>query len=188
MGVEVEIKAHVDDYSALTARLHEIGTFRREYIKEDYYFSRTPTPKESRFRLRDDGGEWICTAKQKALVDGVEQNVEREFSVSDGTAFRRFAEDLGFSVVVEKRKHGASWLVDNINVEVSSVNDIGRFVEFELVLPDDCSETDLASARARLFSLLDQVGISRERIETRPYTQMIYENVSTTGQAARSSL
>ncbi|MDA3947651.1 MAG: class IV adenylate cyclase [Spirochaeta sp.] len=188
MGVEVEIKAHVDDYPALTARLREIGTFGREYVKEDYYFSRSPTPKGARFRLRFDDGEWICTAKQKTLVDGVEQNVEREFSVSDGGAFRRFAEDLGFSVVVEKRKHGSSWLVDDVVVEVSSVNEIGRFVELELVLPDDSSETDLVSARTRLHTLLERVGISRDRIETRPYTQMIYENVSSTGKTARASV
>ena len=188
MGVEVEIKAHVDDYEALTARLREFGTFQRQYVKEDYYFSRSPTPKGARFRLRRDDEAWICTAKQKKLVDGVEQNVEREFAVSDGAAFRHFAEDLGFSVVVEKRKHGSSWLVGGVVVEVSSVNDLGQFVELELVLPDDSSEDDLASARQRLHALLEQIGITRDRIETRPYTQMIYENVSSTGQAARASV
>ncbi|MFP4153622.1 MAG: class IV adenylate cyclase [Alkalispirochaeta sp.] len=188
MGVEVEIKAHVDAPEGVIARLEEIGSFRRRYIKEDRYFGRSRDPKRSRFRLRRDGERWVCTYKQKTLVDRVEQNREVEFDVSDGDAFTSLAEELGFFVAVEKRKEGSEWTVDGIIVEVSNVFSLGHFVELELILQDESDPEELAAARRRLFALLERIGIPASRIETRPYTQMIYENRTITGQTAGASL
>jgi len=188
MGVEVEIKAHVDSPERVIARLEEIGTFRRRYLKEDRYFGRSRDPKRSRFRLRRDGERWVCTYKQKDLVDRVEQNREVEFDVSDGGAFTTLAEELGFFVAVEKRKEGSEWLVDGVLVEVSDVRTLGHFVELELILPDGSDRDSLAAARQRLYALLDRIGIPSDRIETRPYTQMIYENSTLTEQTTRASL
>lgn len=178
MGVEVELKAFVDDPTSLRSRLDKIGAFRRRYRKDDYYFGSLAGSSKSLFRLRRDDGRWIVTFKKKNLFDGIEHNQETEFFVSDGDAFRRLAEELGYSVVVEKHKTGASWYVDGVVVEVSDVNDLGTYVEVEIVLPDGSGDDRIADARTRLIQVLEMLDIHRDKIESRPYTQMIYENLS----------
>lgn len=188
MGIEVELKAHIDDPIAIRRRLDALGSFRRRYRKEDYYFGVLPSEGRSLFRLRNDDGQWVCTFKKKTLIDGIEHNHETEFSVSDGKAFRRLSEELGYSVIVEKRKTGASWHVDGVTVEVSEVNDLGTFIELELVLPDESTEEQLREARRRLVAVLERLDISIHKIETRPYTKMIYENLSAAQPSAGSSI
>lgn len=188
MGIEVELKAYIADPDTVRRRLDDLGSFRRRYRKEDWYFGVLPSEGRSLFRLRHDGGNWVCTFKKKTLIDGIEHNQETEFSVSDGIAFRRLSEELGYSVIVEKRKVGASWHVDGVVVEVSEVNDLGTFVELELVLPDDSTEEQQREARNRLVAVLERLEIPRNQIETRPYTKMIYENLSAIQPSTGSSI
>ncbi len=184
MGVEIELKVRVTDPADVTERLHEIGSFQRHYTKEDRYFGRPADPTHTMFRLRRDNRRWLCTLKDKQIVDHMEHNVETEFEVSDGDAFQRFVEFLDMEVVVEKRKTGSLWIVDGINAELSVVNDIGTFLELELLLPEGSDSETISAARDRLFSLLDRLEIPRTALESRPYTQIIHENVSVTAKTA----
>lgn len=179
MGIEVELKAHVDDPDGLSRELHRLGSFQRRYDKRDRYFGYPDNPARTLFRLRRDDGAWLCTFKKRRIKNLTEENEETEFEVSDDEAFRRFAGELGFEVVVEKRKVGAMWLVDGVTVELSEVNDLGYFLELELILSDGSDEEEAENARNRLFSLLHRFGISETALEDRPYTQIIYENAIT---------
>ncbi len=176
MGIEVELKARVDDPDGLSRELNRLGSFQRQYDKWDRYFGLPDNPERSLFRLRRDEGAFLCTFKKRKIKDSTEENEETEFEVSDDEAFCRFVRELGFDIVVEKRKVGTTWLVDGITVEVSDVNDLGRFLELELILPDGSDADAADTARKRLFSLLRRLGISESALEERPYTQMIYEN------------
>ena len=95
MAVEVELKAWVDDPERIRDRLLTVGTPHRRYLKEDEYFGYGETPERARYRLRRDGDAWICTFKEKRIHDGIEENRETEFTVSDGDAFRHMLESLG---------------------------------------------------------------------------------------------
>jgi adenylate cyclase, class 2 len=186
MGVEIELKVRVTDPEGLARQLDTIGSFQRRYRKEDRYFGHAADPVHTLFRLRRDDRRWICTLKKKQIIDRTEHNEETEFEVSDGDAFRRFAEALGLEVVVEKKKTGKLWIVDGINAELSTVNDIGDFLELEFMLPDDSSVEAVRNARESLFHLLQRLGISRSALESRSYTQIIHENISASPQTAGS--
>ena len=175
MGVEVELKAQVVDTETLRERLEHLGSFSRRYRKEDWYFGFGDDPESARYRLRRDGERWLCTFKQKKILDGIEENRETEFSVSDGEAFRLFLYSMGLTCLVTQLKEGESWLVDGVTVELSRVNELGYFVELEVVLGDTATGSDISAARSRLLALLDRLDISPEAIETRTYTEMIYE-------------
>ncbi|MCG8478701.1 MAG: class IV adenylate cyclase, partial [Spirochaetales bacterium] len=145
--------------------------------KEDWYFGFGDDPEGARYRLRRDGERWLCTFKQKKILDGIEENRETEFLVSDGEAFRLFLYSLGLTCLITKRKEGESWLVDGVTVELSRVNELGCFVELEVVLSDDAADSDIAAARGRLTALLGRLNVSPASIETRTYTEMIYETL-----------
>lgn len=178
MSIEVELKAHVVDVAALHARLDAIGTRKRSYTKHDRYYGQTERLAAARVRIRLDGNAAICTYKQKELSDGVEENRETEFTVSDADAFEYVLTQLGLRCVIEKHKTGASWIVDDVLVEVSTLNAIGDFVELEVILPDGASRSEIAHARERLFALLERLELSRDQVEPRAYTEMIREALS----------
>jgi len=177
MAIEVEIKARIPNPDELARRLAERGEFLREYNKVDRYYGR-PDEERTRFRLRRDGQSLICTFKEKAVEALHEENRETEFIVSDGDAFERFAEYLGFQCIVEKQKIGRSWLINSVRCELSEVSRLGSFLELEIMLTDDAGESERDAAKDLLFATLRDLGIDESAVESKPYTRMIHEDIS----------
>lgn len=177
MGIEVEVKARLDSVEAFVDRIQGSATFVRSYRKEDRYYAPV-AGGPTQFRLRRDGSAWICTFKDKTILDGIERSAETEFTVSDGHAFEALVGRLGYRCDVSKIKVGRSWRLDGVTVEVSTVNTLGAFAEFEILLPDDAADGAIETARSRLRSLLTRFGLADSAIEPRPYIDLIYEDVS----------
>lgn len=179
---EVELKAWVDNAAALQTRLEALCTYRREYDKRDRYFtapecSADPGWVPHRFRLRRDGDELVCTYKQKDIEQSVEVNLEREFEVSDEDAFLGLVQRLGCTPLVDKHKQGRQYDYKGLTVELSFVHGLGTFLEIERLLRDDSSEAERAAAGREVRAALETFGVEAERIEERPYTQMLLDGV-----------
>jgi adenylate cyclase class 2 len=180
MPFEVELKAWIDDPEDMKQRLDHLGSFTRHFVKDDTYFvgmldpgaAGSGQPRE--FRLRGDSGEWICTFKEKQIVDGVETNDEREFFVSDPENFRELLLRLGCRETVHKHKSGLEYSVNGIKAEVVEIRHVGHFIELERMIevlePEKRNE-----AEADIRGLLETLGVGTDRIEPRPYTRMIKE-------------
>jgi predicted adenylyl cyclase CyaB len=160
---EVELKAWVDDATELQRRLDATCT--------------DPEWRPQRFRLRRDGEELVCTYKQKAVDQLVEMNLEREFEVSDEDAFLGLVRRLGCTPIVDKHKQGRQYDYNGLTVELSLVHGLGTFLEIERLLGDDSTEADRAAAGEEVRAALETFGVSAERIEERPYTQMLLDGV-----------
>jgi adenylate cyclase class 2 len=127
----------------------------------------------------------ICF-KTKEKREGIEINDEREFEVSDGKLFEELLIRLGLSPGVRKRKQGWGWVYRDVVIELCEVSGavspgkagetvrLGWFAELEILADKDRRET-VAAARARLFEVLEKMGISEDRIEERYYTEMLRE-------------
>ncbi|MEX2442671.1 MAG: class IV adenylate cyclase [Alkalispirochaeta sp.] len=178
MAVEVELKAWVQNPDEMRERLRQLGTPHRRYVKEDRYFGVGTTPEDARYRLRFDDNRWTCTFKQKEIRDGIEENHETEFDVSDGEAFESFLVSLGLRCIVTKRKEGESFRVDGVLAELSHVDYVGWFVELEVILTDESQPTAISGARSALTQLFQRLGLSLESVESRSYNRMIYEATS----------
>lgn len=177
MPIEVEIKARIPNPDEMADRLAARGVFQREYDKNDRYYG-VPGEARTKFRLRSDDGRLVCTFKEKQIGDRFEESRETEFAVTDGEAFERFAEYLGYQCVVEKRKVGRSWLIGAVRCELSNVSRIGTFLELEILLPDDADDMQRRAVRERLFDLLKDLEIDEDSVEVKPYTRMIHEDIS----------
>ncbi|NBF39998.1 MAG: class IV adenylate cyclase [Spirochaetes bacterium] len=179
---EVELKAWVDDATELQRRLDATCSYRRDFDKRDRYFSAPACAADrewspQRFRLRRDGEELVCTYKQKAVDQSVEMNLEREFEVSDEDAFLGLVRRLGCTPLVDKHKQGRQYDYNGLTVELSVVHGLGTFLEIERLLGDDSSEADRAAAGEEVRAALETFGVSAERVEERPYTQMLLDGV-----------
>ena len=179
MAIEVEVKLRVAEPEPLARRLDTYAGFVRHYRKTDRYYGK-PGGGRPVFRLRDDGDRRICTVKERDLKEDFEHNVETEFSIDDAAAFDRFAAALGYTVLVEKRKQGREYRNGDIVLELSEVATLGWFLEIECLLDEASDRSARNAAEERIRAVMDDLALSRDAIETRPYTQMLYDVDSAT--------
>ncbi|MFP3089038.1 class IV adenylate cyclase [Treponema sp. TIM-1] len=186
MSIEIELKAWVDDPDGLRARLFSFAGLETSFEKADSYWFITGTGSSvplSGVRIRretktDPDGRvshalWV-TYKVKEIREGIEINDEREFSVSDDTAFEELLRRLGLEKGIEKNKRGWAWICEGITTELTEVEGLGWFVELEIITDNDTNEA-VTAARFRLLELLHKIGIKKDRIEPRYYTEMLRE-------------
>jgi adenylate cyclase, class 2 len=180
VATEVEMKAWIDDPEALRRHLQNSCREIRSFYKADTYFVAPVRPAGSpglppqEFRIRNDDGKLICTFKEKEIVDGMETNREVEFTVSDEAAFSELAERIGCRVFVRKEKRGTQYSCGGLSVELSEVAGLGTFLEVEKVVEDDDSEA-IARAQSGIRAFFTDLGITREKIEPRPYNDILLE-------------
>jgi adenylate cyclase class 2 len=195
--VEIELKARIDDPEGVKKGLSELGIYDCAYEKDDTYWffaknrgpaaGETPPPTlpPSGLRLRREtntgtgGGvskHHLVTYKTRELRAGMEVNDEREFEVSDGTVFEDLLRRLGLEPGIGKNKRGWAWILAGpaagVRAELSDVKGLGWFLELEILAPEGDEQT-IARCRERLFFFLDALKIPREKIEPRPYTEML---------------
>lgn len=177
MATEIEIKAWVDHRDELEARLRSMAIFIGPYRKQDVYFTYDrPQPGQegaTAFRIREDGGRFIVTNKVKTIRDGVEVSLENEFTVSDAGEFERMMVALGFHSYIRKEKIGTAWKLGAINVDFSLVTGLGDFIELEILLENGAGEPAITRAKEALLAALSELGLSAERMEALPYTELL---------------
>jgi adenylate cyclase class 2 len=193
MAIEIELKAWVDDPEAVEKLLSALGTYDCAYEKDDTYWfpggksggTATIPPSGMRIRREKDrdaaGGvheSVIVTYKNKEIRDKIEVNQEREFTVSDGEIFADLLNRLGLKPGIQKHKRGKAWICGTdrdgpaVRAELSELDGLGWFIELEILAAED-SERTVQNSRKRILSLLEKLKIPREKIETRPYTEML---------------
>jgi adenylate cyclase class 2 len=185
MSIEIELKAWVLDPETLRNTLNTgLSLVSRAFEKEDtYWYPTLPPgsfpPSGIRIRKETDTDAQGCGTRQvlinyktKELREGIEVNHEREFSVSDGPLFEDLLRRLGFEPGIGKHKQGWAWDYEGITVELARVSGLGWFVELEILGDNDLPET-VAAARTRLLDLLHRLGIDRDKIEPRYYTELL---------------
>lgn len=176
MAYEVEMKAWAGDWERLERWLRDHAVFERSFRKEDRYFrsqGRTRAPGQV-FRLRVDDGGACVTFKEKSVREGMELNMEREFSVDDAAAFLELTDRLGCREEFAKVKEGLHFDYDGLTVELVHVHELGDFLEVEVVHEEADGEVH-ADAASRIRAFFAEAGIPDERIEPRPYMQLLRE-------------
>ena len=195
MTYEIELKVRVDNPLHLKTLLDEKCEFKKAYDKLDVYYS---YPGEAgsiaarakagerggrvkAFRVRKDGDGCIITIKEKRIEAGIETNLEREFTTSSLELFTWFVEDLGCIERIVKKKKGYWYVLNEVNLELSFVEDLGWFLEVEK-LCESGDQQEHAAAREEIQRVLAEFGIPKDRIEPRYYTDMLMEKAGKSPQ------
>jgi len=195
LAIEIELKARVMDSEALRLLLFEKAQYLYSFEKEDTYYFPTDNsdiPK-SGVRLRAEsrnfsGGAEKKTAyvtyKTKEVRDGIEINDENEFEIRStrnnaGMVFDGFLKMMGLRPGYSKRKKGWAFSKDEINAELLQVEKLGWFLELEIVVDDieapDNKDAIVEEKRKRLMDFLSNLGIEKDAIESRYYSEMLKE-------------
>jgi adenylate cyclase, class 2 len=195
LAIEIELKTHVKNCEALRLVLAKKARYVCSFEKEDtYYFTvgNSDIPK-SGVRLRSekksfpDGTEKkavYVTYKTKEARNGIEINDEKEFEVSSLqdstiTILDGFFKLMGLRPGYSKRKRGWAFSKEEINAELLEVEKLGWFLEMEIIVNDieifDNKENIIDKKRKQLIDFLSEVGIEKNAIECRYYSEMLKE-------------
>jgi adenylate cyclase class 2 len=181
MATEIELKARIHDYEQLMRLLSEKADYICSIEKEDVYWIMDSCAPIMRLRLRkercefpDRNSESLCfvTHKNKILRDGIEVNDEREFEVKPVEEFEYLLGKIGLKPGASKQKRGWRFHRDGLNAELCEVEKLGWFLELEIIA-EDSQEKTFAECKKRLLDFLDSLGIEREAIESRFYSEML---------------
>jgi len=199
LAVEIELKAHVKndthDIEALKRLLFEKAEYLCAFEKDDtYYFPLNPSDiPRSGIRLRGESKTFpdgtvkktaYVTYKTKEVRDGIEVNDEKEFEVcsarySPVIAFDEFLKMTGLVPGFSKHKRGWAFSKDGINAELLEVKKLGWFLEIEIVMDgvekDSTTETAINEKKKQLMEFLSDLGIKKDAIESRYYSEMLKE-------------
>lgn len=188
MAKEIELKAHVYDFSLTLEKLRlnkHISEEKFAHKLDIYYFN--PLINQS-FRVRQEllksndvlvSKDTIITVKQKSIIEGIEQNneIEVELPYDNFKDTLTFFDSMGFNKTIRKSKTGYSFNFNKfdypLHIELLEVNDLGWFFEIEFVIDENIDQNIINNLINNLYETLKIFDIPVENIEKRYYSQMI---------------
>lgn len=171
---EIELKARVSDEQKLKTLISSICGEAKIVNKVDYYF-RKPGEKQQALRVRNNNGKLEFTAKKTSHINDGERNLEYEIhgDIKEIEKSKDFFRCLGFEDYFKKIKNGWEWTYDEVHIELLEVNDLGYFLEMEILIPFNKNENDELDAERKLHYYLAKFKVPSENICTKSYRAMI---------------
>jgi adenylate cyclase, class 2 len=132
---EIEVKFYVKAVSPIAARLSTLGAVQTQSRLHEYNL-RFDTPagslaRESKvLRLRQDSASYLTFKGPGALIDGVSQRQEIEFTLDDFESARAFLQALGYQVSMVYEKYRTVYRLETALVTLDEMP-FGYFVEIE---------------------------------------------------------
>ena len=167
MPSNVEVKARVRNYEALSARAREISDSPVEVIRQvDTFF----VTAEGRLKLREpDAGRAQLIYYERPDQDGPKRSDYTIFETPDpGPLKSVLSRALGVRGTVEKVRH--LYMVGQTRVHLDEVKGLGNFMELEVVLRSDQSDQE---GRLIAEQLLASLGVEQGDLVESAYMNLL---------------
>ena len=181
--LEIEMKFPVADFQKVESKLRAWGASPKSPLQEaDHYFNppdRDFKTTDEALRVRRIGTSSRVTYKGPRRQGPAKTRTEIEVGLAEGAAaaedYCRLLVCLGYrpTAVVRKERIGYDLQRGGFDLEVclDTVEQVGRFVEVEIVAPEE----KLASAQHVLQEVAGELGL--EKPERRSYLEMLLEKL-----------
>jgi adenylate cyclase class 2 len=162
--LEIELKVRVDSLEPVRRKLqqHNAEFCGRVHEHDSYYnaphrdFSKT----DEALRVRYAGGNAVVTYKGAKIKDlGLKAREELNTAIESGEAFETILAYLGFVRSAEVNKWREMYHYANASVALDDVENLGTFVEIEVL-----ADTDTTRAATRIARIAKELGVGGEPI------------------------
>ena len=167
MAHNIEIKARVDDFAALKAKVASIADLDPIEILQDDTFFRCDSGRLKLRSFPDGSGELIFY--RRANQEGPKESFYLRSPTSAPDKLRESLA-LAYGAVGRVKKHRTLFLVGRTRVHLDQVEGLGRFLELEVVLGDG---EDLENGVREAQRLMVMLGIDPSQLIERPYVDLI---------------
>lgn len=179
---EVELKFPVESLTKVREEFFEIGAVSQSTtVQSDEYLNdpiRDFAKLDMALRIRCDGDRYCVTFKGPNLDATAKIRKEVEMPLADEHAaaqMKEIYEGIGFvsvaKVVKRREELLVNWRGTKVHVCLDEVDEVGGFVELELVVKDQGS---VAEAKTSLVGLAEHVGLSG--VTRTSYLEMLLKN------------
>ncbi len=176
--MEVEVKARIDDLDTVKKKLESLGAKFDSIVKQkDAYFksrgfdSKKQGPGDWIVRIRTSRGQKILTLK--ALTEILGAWVEHETVIDDEKEMQNILETMGLFNVFTLNKERVPGRLDEFELCLDDVKELGKFLEVAL----DSEDKEKENARDMIIEFMKTLGISEKDIEKRGYGEIIGEKL-----------
>lgn len=171
---EIELRAKVN--SGILAKLKGIPVCEAD--EQDTYYSYKPDKKRSwiiRIRKRNKD-EYLLTFKSKKYFgEGVWSEVEIKIDQEKALQMRDFLLTNHFFMDVKISKHRKTYVINNMEVNVDRVRELGTYIEAEIM----SNLTGVDMARETIKSFLLSLGIKAIAITDQGYVSILRNKYGT---------
>ena len=149
-----------------------LGTSRRQidvYFKEHGFRNESQGPGSYLVRVRYSDNRASLNMKRLTTRDGVWEEIET--SVKKGEVVEEIIEVIGAERAVRVVKDRRECMIDDIEMIIDDVKDLGVFLEIAII----CTEDNVELSQKKLKEFLQEIGIDQSRIELRGYPTILLE-------------
>jgi len=164
--IEIELKVRVDAVDPIRERLTRKNAQSLGRIHEhDLYYNaphRDFGKTDEAMRVRYTNDHAVITYKGAKLQSyGLKAREELNTAVESGEVFEQILVRLGFTMTTEVNKWRENYRLGNAAISLDSVEELGTFVEIEIV-----TEEDSKNATTEIDRIAKEIGVSGEPILT----------------------
>lgn len=176
--IEVEVKAHVNNFEAVKKKLNEIGAkkIKFEHQKDTYFnnpdyrdFEKTDEALRIRITTIKEKEEIILTYKGAKMDTVSKTRKEIEAKVKDSKNMGLILENLGFKPVETIEKDRTTYSFNEFIISLDEVYKVGNFVEIE---KEASEEEDFKESLDKIFEIYKKLGIE-DGFERRSYLELL---------------
>lgn len=178
---EFEIKSSLTNRPYVIKRLKHLGAI---FVDEVFQFDRIFLHKNDNnllklnenslvLRIRKEEKKTEITVKvhQSSELDCLEENLEISESNIDSAV--RLINLLGYKEIVQVKKERVSYILNEYNVCIDSVEELGDFIELELLVAEG-EHFNLMEAKKKMKALFKDLGINSDDFVSQGYDTLIY--------------
>lgn len=163
---EVEIKIRIDDADATVEALEKQGcVFSQAVEQRDIVYiandqPAVPVPAGANvLRIRLEKDRKVFTLKRSDFGNNLSK-IEHEVEIKDGERMAEIVKLLGYKIVADTTKTRRRCKIENFEICVDRVNELGDYLEME-----EMTDRDPKQAQQEMLEFLKQLGIDSSRQE-----------------------
>jgi homotetrameric cytidine deaminase len=181
--MNVELKARYENLEAAAARCVALGAADEGVLEQrDTYFA----ARRGRMKLREIAGgtSELLVYHRGEDPEPAESSYLRVPVPAPAELSDALEAALGPSVVVVSKRRRL-FLLEGVRIHLDQVDGLGRFVEFEAVIPDS---GDLPTARAKVARLRSELGIADDALVAVGYADLLLDGPQALLRAAGEAM
>lgn len=165
--IEVELRAKVD--TEIFKRLSDKKV--SEYLEHDcYYTYENNIDKNWIVRVRQRNDSYFLTFKsKKQFGEGAWSEVDMAITSQNAENMKQFCLANDFYLDVEIKKVRKSYRFDDIEVNIDEIENLGVYIEAEVMTQSG----NIESGKQRIMAFFDSLGISADQIIREGYVSLM---------------
>lgn len=173
---EIEVKAKVYDPALLLKNLKNLGAdFSGPTIQVDSIYVKDKNvfldfkPETNFLRIREQNGKTVFTLK-RSVINELDK-IEKELEIKDKKVMAEILELMDYHEAVKIIKIRRKCYLNNYEICLDKVEDLGSFVEVESLVKDGNS----LKIQSEMFEFLETLGVNKSDQVFEGYDTMIFK-------------